>query len=384
MLTFINGRRARAVASIDEIIKNYIGMLSCDVDSSGAKGDSQQETQSLLDFHLLYLLQNKSLIEIVKEYLTLSGEEKIDFAYEKIFAYGVRLIDFQYVIYRLFGEGERDFNEFLLLQTDFSLVHPIVKEDNEEKSSISSPLIEQKPQEAYFSLVLRSCQEVGGEEKSFIELRSNLLFVKAFLQEIFERTKSTNYVEEEGRFHIIGVNDDFGDSEIFKLETARMNFADSEEENSIHIEGAEELLESVYYDIKLFLPFIMTEVKKHNLFFKLKCRISELKDRFLGIKLQRLPLSEEASKILEEQGCQCIQDLLALPMDKTSLNVLEKILKCIAEMDQSTPGKLFHVLMRRLKPSHELVIRMRFCGENISTLGCWIIFWGNKGTYTAN
>lgn len=273
---------------IDEIIKNYIGMLSCDVDSSGSKrwfGNRRRNPCWI--FICCDLLQNKSLIEIVKEYLTLSGEEKIDFAYEKIFAYGVRLIDFQYVIYRLFGEGERDFNEFLLLQTDFSLVHPIVKEDNEEKSSISSPLIEQKPQEAYFSLVLRSCQEVGGEEKSFIELRSNLLFVKAFLQEIFERTKSINYVEEEGRFHIIGVNDDFGDSEIFKLETARMDFADSEEENSIHIEGAEELLESVYYGIKLFLPFIMTEVKKHNLFFKLKCRISELKDRFWGLNLQR-------------------------------------------------------------------------------------------------
>lgn len=356
------------MATIDETIKNYIEMLSCEVDSSDEKGDSQQETQSLLDFHLWCLLQNKGLIEIVKEYLALSDEGKLDFAYEKVFTCGVRLIDFQYVIYGLFGEGERDFNEFLLLQTDFSLVHPIVKEDKKEESSIRSPRIEQKPHEAYLSLVLRSCQEVGGEEKSFIELRSNLLFVKAFLQEIFERTKSINYIEEEGRFRIIDVSGVFDDCEIFKSEAARLNFAESEEENSIVIEGAEEQIESVYYGIRLFLPFVMVEVKKHNLFFKLKCRISELKNRFLGIKLQRLPLSEEVSNMLDDHGCQYIQDLLVLPMDKTSLNALEEILKCIEEMDQSTPGELLHVLMRRLKPSHELVIRMRFCGENISTL----------------
>ena len=356
------------MATIDETIKNYIEMLSCEVDSSDEKGDSQQETQSLLDFHLWCLLQNKGLIEIVKEYLALSDEEKLDFAYEKVFTCGVRLIDFQYVIYRLFGEGESDFNEFLLLQTDFSLVRPIVKEDKKEESSISSPRIEQKPHEAYFSLVLRSCQEVGGEEKSFIELRSNLFFVKAFLQEILEGTKSINYIEEEGRFRIIDVSGVFDDCEIFKSEAARLNFAESEEENSIVIEGAEEQIESVYYGIRLFLPFVMVEVKKHNLFFKLKCRISELKNRFLGIKLQRLPLSEEVSKILDDHGCQYIQDLLALPMDKTNLNALEEILKCIEEMDQSTPGELLHVLMRRLKPSHELVIRMRFCGGNISTL----------------
>lgn len=356
------------VASVDEIIEKYIQTLLHDVNKKDEEASLQKETQFLCDYHLLQLLQNMGLVEILKEYEALSEQEKIGFAYEKVIACGVRLIDFQYVIYRLFGEGELDFNEFLLLQTDFLLVHPIVKEDNEEKSSISSPLIEQKPQEVYFSLVLRSCQEVGGEEKSFIVLRSNLLFVKAFLQEIFERTKSINYVEEEGRFHIIGVNGDFSDSEIFRLETARLIFADSEEENSILIEGEEELLESVYYGIKLFLPFIMTEVKKRNLFYKLKCRISELKDRFLGVKLQRLPLSEEVSKILEDHGCQYIRDLLALPIEITSLNALEEILKCIEEMDQSTPGELLHVLMRRLKPSHELVIRMRFCGENISTL----------------
>ena len=116
------------MATIDETIKNYIEMLSCEVDSSDEKGDSQQETQSLLDFHLLCLLQNKGLIEIVQEYLVLSDEEKINFAYEKIFACGVRLIDFQYVINRLFDEGEPDFNEFLLLQSDFSLIHEFKEE----------------------------------------------------------------------------------------------------------------------------------------------------------------------------------------------------------------------------------------------------------------
>ena len=129
------------MATIDETIKNYIEMLSCEVDSSDEKGDSQQETQSLLDFHLWCLLQNKGLIEIVKEYLALSDEGKLDFAYEKVFTCGVRLIDFQYVIYRLFGEGESDFNEFLLLQTDFSLVHketavPYPKEIKKYKNSV--------------------------------------------------------------------------------------------------------------------------------------------------------------------------------------------------------------------------------------------------------
>lgn len=54
----------------------------------------------------------------------------------------------------------------------------------------------------------------------------------------------------------------------------------------------------------------------------------------VGIKLQRLPLSEEVSKILDDHGCQYIQDLLALPMDKTNFNALEEILKCIEEMDR--------------------------------------------------
>lgn len=53
------------MASIDETIKNYIEMLSCEVDSSDAKDDSQQETQALLDFHLFCLLQNKGSIEII-------------------------------------------------------------------------------------------------------------------------------------------------------------------------------------------------------------------------------------------------------------------------------------------------------------------------------
>lgn len=126
----VSDRGASVMATIDETIKNYIEMLSCEVDSSDEKGDSQQEIQSLLDFHLLCLLQNKGLIEIVKEYLALSDEGKLDFAYEKVFTCGVRLIDFQYVAYRLFGEGEPNFNEFLVLQTDFSLFH----EFKEEKS----------------------------------------------------------------------------------------------------------------------------------------------------------------------------------------------------------------------------------------------------------
>lgn len=62
----VSDRGASVMATIDETIKNYIEMLSCEVDSSDEKGDSQQETQSLLDFHLWCLLQNKGLIEIVK------------------------------------------------------------------------------------------------------------------------------------------------------------------------------------------------------------------------------------------------------------------------------------------------------------------------------
>ena len=42
----VSDRGASVMATIDETIKNYIEMLSCEVDSSDEKGDSQQEIQT--------------------------------------------------------------------------------------------------------------------------------------------------------------------------------------------------------------------------------------------------------------------------------------------------------------------------------------------------
>ena len=356
------------MASFYEKVERYIEELSHDVNESGGEGDLQLGAQSLYDFHLLQLLQNKGLIEIVKEYIALSDEEKIDFAYEKIFTCGVRLIDFQYVLYRLFDQGELDFDESLLLQTEFLPTRLDCEDKEKESFPIVKPCFEQKTQDAHFRLALESSQEVGNEEKVFIKVWSNFICVKDFLQEVFKKTKSINYNEEGGTFYIIEITEGGGENQIFRPEITGLVFSRHEEDNSAVIEGAEELLEAVYYSLNLYLPFTMPDVKKYNIFAKLKGMVSELKDNFLKVKLLHLPLSEGLCKMLSNHRYQCIQDLSELLLEEISLGDLEEILECIEKMDQNTPGVLLHAMMKRLKPSHELVILMRFCGENIRTL----------------
>ena len=67
------------VASVDEIIEKYIQTLLHDVNKKDEEASLQKETQFLCDYHLLQLLQNMGLVEILKEYEALSEQEKIGF-----------------------------------------------------------------------------------------------------------------------------------------------------------------------------------------------------------------------------------------------------------------------------------------------------------------
>lgn len=171
---------------IDGKIEKYLDMYSRDGDSGGDDRDLQYDVLRACEVHLLHLLQNKELIELAREYVTLSEDDRADFSYEKILRCGARLIDFQYLISWLFEGEDSDLNEQLLLQAI-----PITCSEEENKvnnTAMMNPCPVQKKAEAFCGLTLETCQEVGGSETVSVELRSNLFYVKGIVHEILKNS----------------------------------------------------------------------------------------------------------------------------------------------------------------------------------------------------